>query len=292
MSGRQLLSENDYIHPGYNPGHPDMVRRRVVLKETIHRFENARPQNQYELTAQTNLKRWSNERTTTNSDVGIHVVSGDWGEVALHMTKKYGECFAVLNMANAYVPGGAYVEGAVAQEENMFRRTNCHFYIGPSEYNADLDRYLPETTSLLSAENGKVYLDTQHPRICIRGPERSTEPALGYEWLANEDIFPFFELRASAQDLRDGSSFCEANMRKRVAAQLETLIAHNIRHVVFGAFGCGAFRNPAEKVATLYREEIAKRQNSFTVVVFGIYDAGYGPDNYTPFNKVFATKRD
>ena len=36
--------------------------------------------------------------------------AGDWGEVTRHMTARYGICFAVLSMANAYVPGGAYVE--------------------------------------------------------------------------------------------------------------------------------------------------------------------------------------
>ena len=54
---------------------------------------------------------------------------GDWGDVALKYTKLYGEIFAVLNMANARVAGGGYIEGKSAQEENMFRRTDCHFSI-------------------------------------------------------------------------------------------------------------------------------------------------------------------
>ena len=45
------------------------------------------------------------------------------------LTKVYGETFAVLNMANAYFPGGGYDEGMPAQEENMFRRTDCHFAV-------------------------------------------------------------------------------------------------------------------------------------------------------------------
>jgi hypothetical protein len=137
----------------------------------------------------------------------VQVHAGDWGEVTRHMTAQYGICFAVLNMANAYVPGGAYVEGAIAQEENMFRRTDCHFRIDADEYDVATDRYLPEMTRLLSAHDGVVYLDKDRPRVCIRGPEDRASANMGYRWLPDEQVFPFFELRAAAQDLRDGSAF-------------------------------------------------------------------------------------
>lgn len=142
-------------------------------------------------------------------------------------------------MANPHVPGGGYIEGAIAQEENMFRRTDCHFRVGPDEYDAELDRYRPEMTRLLTARDGKVYLDTDNPRVCIRGPEDRSRTDLGYEWLADDDIFPFYELRAAAQDLRDGSAFDAENARRRIAAQLDTLCAHGVRNAVLGAFGVG-----------------------------------------------------
>jgi hypothetical protein len=204
------------------------------------------------------------------------------------MTKVHGTCFAALNMANAFVPGGAYVQGAAAQEENMFRRTDCHFHVGPGEYDASLDRYVPEMTSLLSAEKGRVYLDSTHPRVCIRGPEDRSRPDLGYAWLPDDEVFPFFELRAAAQDLRDASRFSESNARQRIAAQLDTLVDQEVDHAVLGAFGCGAFLNPAQRVAEIYRDEIQKRQHNFCVIAFAIYNAGYGPDNYTPFQQVFS----
>jgi hypothetical protein len=186
-------------------------------------------------------------------------------------------------MANAHVPGGAYVEGAVAQEENMFRRTDCHFRIGEEEYDERLDHYLPEITRLLEARDGAVYLDTKRPRVCIRGPENRSRTDLGYPWLSDDQVFPFFELRAAAQDLRDGSDFDPDDARRRISAQLNTLCARGIRHVVLGAFGCGAFRNPAHRVAQIYSEEITARAAYFSVVGFAIFSAGYGPDNYTPF---------
>jgi hypothetical protein len=291
MPGRRLLSEDDHIDQRYGPTHPDMVRRRAILRETLDRFSTANPPNKYQLLAQTNLQHWRDSRKQRFDSLAIHVLRGDWGEVTLSMTRVHGTCFAALNMANAFVPGGAYVEGASAQEENMFRRTDCHFHVGPKEYDPARDRYNPQMTSLLSAEYGKVYLDSEHPRVCIRGPEKRSNSDLGYVWLPDDEVFPFFELRAAAQDLRDGSAFSASNARQRIAAQLDTLIDHNVRHVVLGASGCGAFMNPAQRIAELYREEIEKRKQSFIVIAFAIFGAGYGPDNLTPFQRVFGTQR-
>ena len=215
-------------------------------------------------------------------------MEGDWGDVTLALTKNYGTCFAVLNMANAYVPGGAYVEGAAAQEENMYRRTDCHFHITTDEFDEELDRYHPTMTRLISAQDGVVYLDTSTPRVCIRGSEDRSQSSLGYSWLPDDDVFPFYELRAAAQDLRHGSGFSVRDARKRVAAQLDTLRSHGIRHAVLGAFGCGAFSNPTEEVARLYKEELAAREGAFDVIAFAIFSAGYGRDNYTPFVAVFS----
>jgi hypothetical protein len=206
------------------------------------------------------------------------------------MTKAHGQCFATLNMANAFVPGGAYVEGAVAQEENMFRRTDCHFCIDNSKYDAASDRYHPHMTSLLSAENGRVYLDSDNPRVCIRGPEDRSRSDLGYTWLPETEVFPFFELRAAAQDLRGGDKFSVSDARRRIAAQLDTLIEHQIRHAVLGASGCGAFMNPPKDIAYLYKSEIGKRESFFEVIAFAIYSPGYGPDNLGVFKSVFGER--
>jgi hypothetical protein len=281
MVGRCLLSEEEAVRRGW--GRSDCARRREVLRETIAAFHQANPPERYRELAKRNLERWKERSSAADSGGRVDVYPGDWGEVARSLTVKHGQCFAVLNMANAYVPGGAYVEGAIAQEENMFRRTDCHFRIREDQYDSTSDRYHPQMTKLLSAEEGAVYLDVEQPRVCIRGPEDRSRADLGYDWLPENEVFPFFELRAAAQDLRDGSEFDPSDARRRVAAQLETLRDRGIRHVVLGAFGCGAFRNPADRVAAIYRDEIASRAADFAVTAFAIFSAGYGPDNFTPF---------
>lgn len=281
MPGRPLPSEVDMIASGY--GRPDMVRRRAILRETLDKLTSAAPPNLFYKIAANNLARWHEEAATPEPVGEVRVVSGDWGEVTLRLTKEHGVCFAALNMANAYVPGGGYVEGMVAQEENMYRRTDCHFRIGPEEYDESRDLYRPEMTQLLSAIGGKVYLDTERPRVCLRGPEDRDRSDLGYAWLPSDLVFPFFELRASAQDLRSGSPFDHNEARNRIAAQLDTLRDASVRYAVLGAFGCGAFQNPSTEVARLYREEIDKRRDDFALIAFAIFAAGYGPGNYAPF---------
>jgi ribosomal protein S18 acetylase RimI-like enzyme len=281
--GRPLCSDSEAERRGFDG--PECARRRAVLRETLAAFERADPPGRPLAIARANVVRWRNARRAEDAKPSVEVLPGDWGEVTHALTKREGTCFAVLNMANAYVPGGAYVEGAVAQEENLFRRTDCHFHIGPDVYDAERDLYRPPMTRLLEARDGAVYLDVERPRVCMRAREDRSRTDLGYAWLPEEEWFPFFELRAAAPDLRDGSPFDADEMRRRIAAQLDTLRTRRVRHAVLGAFGCGAFRNPGDRVARIYREEIAAREADFSVIAFAIFAAGYGPDNFEPFSR-------
>ena len=274
MPGRRILSEQDYIDPRYGPTRPDMIRRRAVLTETLDRFSTADPLDKYDSLSQTNLRRRRDAGAKHSGGHCVRVFDGDWGETPLAMTKAHGSCFAALNMANAFVPGGAYVERAAAQEENIFRRTNCHFFVGPDEYDAARDQYHLPMTSLLSGENGRVYLDSKNPRGCVNGPEDRSRPDLGYQWLPDDEVFPFLEMRATAQDLRDGSPFSESNARQRIAAQLNTRMEQGVQHAVLGASGCGALMNPAHRTAQLYRQQTAERKDRFKAIAFAIYQAG------------------
>jgi len=289
MPGRPLCSNEEAEARGF-VGH-ECARRRAVLRETLAAFERADPVDAYHALARRNLDRWREQSNHAPAGLKVEVLPGDWGEVTRSLTAKYGECFAVLNMANPYVPGGAYVEGAVAQEENMFRRTDCHFQVGDEAYDPLTDCYRSEKTRLLLAQDGRVYLDSRRPRVCIRGPEDRSSHDLGYGWLSDDEVFPFLEMRASAQDLRGGPPFSEAEARRRIVAQFDTLGDNGIRHVVLGAFGCGAFKNPTDRIAGIYRDEILRRTGHFDVIAFAIFHAGYGPNNFVPFQEALGDLR-
>ena len=76
-------------------------------------------------------------------------------------------------------------------------------------------------------------------------------------------------------------------------AQLDTLQANNIRYAILGAFGCGAFLNPADKIAKIYKEEIMKRIEHFDLhshlIAFAIFSTADGAESYTSFSEVFKT---
>jgi hypothetical protein len=281
--------------------HKDLRRRREILRETVAKLKLH--YEHYYQQSQNNLNKWSKQAQENSPDlfrkVAIDVYQGDWGVITQFLTKKYGKCFAVLNMANNQVPGGGYIEGMVAQEENMFRRTDCHFSIRP-EYVENYGNYKKEWTDLLNGVHGKVYLDTKDPRICVRDFEIIDHEDLGYAWLSDEDIFPFYEMRSAAVDLRSeidfdlgididqGIAFDQQECEQRIRAQFQTLVAANIKYVILGAHGCGAFLNPTEKVAETYKKIIEDYKEHFNNISFAIFNAGYGPDNYTPFRRIIS----
>ena len=102
----------------------------------------------------------------------------------------------------------------------MFRRTNCHF--ADAGFDRAAGRYDRATSELIGGAAGRVLLDTARARVCVRGPEDRGAADLGYQWLAPADVFPFFELRSAAADLRGGRPFDREDCRRRVAAQVTT----------------------------------------------------------------------
>lgn len=257
--------------------------RKQVLKETIEKTHNNI--NHYRKLADQNLQRWK-KTALKNTKLLVSVEKMDWGEAAKVFSVKYGEIFCVLNMANSIYPGGGYLEGCAAQEENMFRRSDCFVSIKDNEFDFLNNKYAQAMSDLLCAKDGLVYIDTKNHRVCFRDKEDTKIENYGYKWLDDNEIFPFIEMRAAAQDCRY-SAFNEIEATRRIKAQFETLIKNNIKHVVLGAFGCGAFCNPPDIIASIYRKMIKEYGYALECVIFAIHYAGYGPaNNYDIFKSI------
>jgi hypothetical protein len=228
----------------------------------------------------------------------------DWGDLTSKLTKDHCNIFAVLNMANADTFGGGVLGGSAAQEENMFRRTDCYLYHDETNPDATLvyplrtsrgdpitrRAYIKDRSNLINGVNNMVYLDKKNPRVCFKSREiinTESSTVQGYDLLPINEIFIFYELRAAAVRLTDPLNFNPVECRKRIKAQFETLRRNGIRHVVLSAFGCGAFKNPPEQVAEIYKSLIVEYINEFDVIAFAILWPGYGPNNYNIFKQIF-----
>jgi O-acetyl-ADP-ribose deacetylase (regulator of RNase III) len=280
------------------------TKRVEILVNTLKLFEKKTPD--YYKSAKENMLNWC-KKVSPRDEKGLEVIVEpiDWGEMALKCTKNYGSIFACLNMANSKNPGGGYQTGAAAQEENMFRRTNCHFSINrDSMLNPNEDKsyyfYKPHMQNLIGAKDGEnTYIDLENPRICIKDRETYNDvntlegtKNIGYGELSDDDKFLFYELRCAAVRISNPNQFNKTEMRKIIHAQFKTLKKNGLRHAILGAFGCGAFNNPPLKVAALYKECLIQYKDHFDVIAFPIYFAGNGRENYASFRKILLNSPD
>lgn len=123
-------------------------------------------------------------------------------------------------MANATGFGGGYTHGRSAQEENIFRRTDCHFsmrrehlsFERPGKYKY-LFTYKDDGDLNMTQRINRGIVFKDQPRVCIRrgeslvlGDNKSPVEILQlihYKWLDYYDIFQFYEMRNAARDYRD-----------------------------------------------------------------------------------------
>ncbi|MBA2649329.1 MAG: DUF2263 domain-containing protein [Legionella sp.] len=165
-----------------------------------------------------------------------------------------------------------------------------------------IKQHLPEKNHIAY----KVYFSPEL-KVCFRGPEvilnmgrledgtrLKNEPDIefSYYFLRPEEIFPFYELRSAAPELHsnprewsnDALERYKADLQRRIASQLDTLILEGQVDVILGAWGCGEFRNDPKIVAQIYGEEIEKRASLFNHIVFAIINSGSSA-NYTIFEQ-------
>ena len=174
---------------------------------------------------------------------------------------------AVLDMASSVQPGGGYKTGANAQEEDLCRRTS----LAPV-CEAFRPLYPPPI-------DGMFYVPTVN---VLRG----TGPT--YRWLTAEQRYDVGVLVCAAVRkpvVHEGklSKADENAMLRKMYLILATAAANGHRFLVLGALGCGAYGNPPEHVARLWKTALATHGASFVKAVFAVLG-----DNYFVFRDALA----
>ena len=179
-----------------------------------------------------------------------------------------------LSFANADTPGGRYTHGGRAQEE-------------------DLCRLLPQLHPALLASSayplapGSALIT--HNLIAARLPGSYERCASMGECTVITAAMP-----CGIADRRPKGGWANSEWAITVTLRIRAVLraaAHTGKpHLVLGAFGCGAFGNPAGPVATIFREQLESPEfrGAFSMVVFAVFDP-LGTGNLGPTRRELAT---
>ncbi|CAI7623865.1 unnamed protein product [Penicillium glandicola] len=203
------------------------------------------------------------------SSTVVKVVAGDTYDRAVEMQAAGSTSdhmpVCVLNFANAYFPGGGWLGGSRAQEEQLCYRStlidtlHTHFYpmqdlecvysphVIVFRNNAD-NRY-----SFMS-EDDKLHLN---PAVSVVSMAARNHPKLSPDKSKYKDI---------------GHRHL---MKSKMRLILRTAAHNNHRRLVLGAIGCGAFGHPTQQVADCWKEILLKKEFKgwFELIHFVIRDA-------------------
>ena len=221
----------------------------------------------------------------------IRVILEDTLNAAHHLIGQ-GKNPCVLNMANRQNPGGAVLQGAGAQEENIFRRSDCYrslfqfvsygtqYNITPhatKQYPMDKDFggiYTPDVTVFRSDEKNGYSLLSQPYRVGLVSVAAISHPEVVDDMISPEQVNP---------------------TKNRIRTIFRTAYLNGHHDLVLSAFGCGAFQNPPRHMAQLFKEVLQEDEfhNLFSNIVFAILERdSKNGNNYTSFRDILDGKKD
>lgn len=205
----------------------------------------------------------------------VRVIDATTTDAAKDLQGRHGDV-ALLNFASAREPGGGFLRGARAQEEDLCRCGGLYSCIEKVTAYYDINR----------ANRSALYTDHQ---IYSRGVPffRTAEnaPFLETPYLASVITAP--APNAGAIHPAE-AALIRSTFERRWRDVLLIAAHHRHRTLVLGAWGCGAFRNDPEMAAeTVAGWLVAPRfAGAFDRVVFAIPSFGRSAANLAVFRRV------
>jgi uncharacterized protein (TIGR02452 family) len=201
------------------------------------------------------------------------VINADCLETAeITLNSGFNPC--VLNLASGRNPGGGVLNGAAAQEENIFRRTNLFMSLYQyASYAADYGITRNKNSYPIHHQTGGIYSGNI---TVFRGSEKN-----GYCLLNRPYKMAFVTVPAISHPRLfrvSGEYYLDEAYAVQTKEKIRTIlrIAGKHKHdcLILGAFGCGAFENPPNHIAKLFKEVFSDDEFSgvFKYIVFSIFE--------------------
>ena len=183
----------------------------------------------------------------------------------------------VMNFANAHNPGGGFLMGANAQEEALCRCSTLYASI-TSEQAKEMYKY--NNSHMSSVESDYMLIS---PNVIVFRNEFLE--LLPTPFQVGVVTIPAPNRRGAA--MLAGEKKIAETFKRRIRIMLRAAEKYGYTELVLGAWGCGAFGNPPEKVAEYFRKILVDEGygRMFNEVCFAIF----GPEdgrNITAFRKV------
>lgn len=202
-----------------------------------------------------------------------------------------GSKTAVLNFASATNPGGGVVNGSSAQEECICRCSGLYLCLNIDDvWNVF---YHPHRNAHFQVYNDDIVYT---PDVEIFKTD-TCKPEL----MDENDWYKVDIITCAAPNIRalkvkinrgeiDKSVILENNLlkihEKRLKKILDVAVSHGVETIILGAYGCGAFGNSPEIVATAAKNVLKDYMYAFKNIEYAVYCGPKDDTNYTVFNRI------
>lgn len=207
-----------------------------------------------------------------------------------------GNHVAVHNFASATNPGGGVVNGAGAQEECLCRCSNLYFCLNAPDMWGMF--YTPHRAAHDPIHNDDIIYT---PDIVVFKTDTDRP-----ELMERDDWYIVDVITCAAPNLRekpsnrynsgDGTRAVTLSDRelqviheKRLRRILDSAVMNHADTVILGAFGCGAFCNEPQVVATAAANVVRDYMYAFKNIEFAVYCRPSDDSNYRVFNSVLSS---
>ena len=213
-------------------------------------------------------------------EIPVKVTNKDTFSAALDMSRysSLGE-IAVLNFANPVNPGGGVKYGAMAQEEDLCRKSSLY-------------------VSLKSERVSEFYQFHKKDCDCFSSHSIIVSPNVEVFRSYNNDLLPYtfsVAVISCAAPIFDGIkkksySYDEYTslLYERIMGILSVCEKMGYTKLVLGAWGCGSFSNDPKLMAKLFYKALCQFNGAFKEIEFAVFG---GAKNFDSFHEVMLLKK-
>jgi len=246
---------------------------REVMSDTVHQYKSdteLRGAVRNSISKQQMVKHGQNLEYTNTKEYNTKIVIS--GKRTFEAAKAYkGKKVAVLNFANNHRIGGApYYAGA--QEESLCRCSTLYPCL-----RAMKEQFYDRHTEMF--DKGEInYMGNDDliytPDVIVFKTDELAD-IIYPKMMPWEDWYKVDVITCAAPEFRRGDkipSDYEAQITSRVKQIFDIAAINGVEVLILGAWGCGAFKNPADVVARVFRTLL--KNYSFETVEYALSHSG------------------